>query len=179
MYACMYVCLCMYVCVCMHMIVSIQVYVCIYSSSSIYMLYECYNGPDLMELAQVRGVHRFVSEDSVDGEVLARSEGLVLGEAVEHLRGDGGGVRAQEVLRGLFALEDAAVADAAVATVLVSSLHPLHYTYIHTYNTAIWSLLDAAYIHKYIHTYTYFLLGRSKHTYIHTYIHTHTVRTYT
>lgn len=87
-----------------------------------------YRVSDLMELAKVRRVHRFVPEHSVDGEVLARGEGLVLGEAVEHLGGDRRGVRAQQILRGLFALEDAAVADAAVAAALVRGLHPLQST---------------------------------------------------
>lgn len=95
----------------------------------------------------MRGVHGFVSEDSVDGEVLAGSEGLVLGEAVEHLGGDGGGVRAQEILRGFLALEDAAVADAAVAAALVGGFHPLRHTTSHRFNNNYLSY------HTYIHTY--------------------------
>mmetsp|Transcript_6574 Transcript_6574/g.11054 ORF Transcript_6574/g.11054 Transcript_6574/m.11054 type:complete len:366 (+) Transcript_6574:79-1176(+) len=83
---------------------------------------------DLVELTQVRGVHRFITEHTVDREVLLRCEyprgGVLLAELVEHLRRNGRGVGAQNVLRGLLALEVAAIADtASVATVLVGLLH--------------------------------------------------------
>lgn len=66
----------------------------------------------LMELTQMGRIHRFVAKHPIDREVLFGSEAaLLVGELVEHLCGDGGGVRAEEVLHGLFAFEHAAVAD--------------------------------------------------------------------
>mmetsp|Transcript_2360 Transcript_2360/g.5543 ORF Transcript_2360/g.5543 Transcript_2360/m.5543 type:complete len:216 (-) Transcript_2360:1024-1671(-) len=84
----------------------------------------------LVELAQVCCIHGLVSEHPVDGEVLLRGEGarglVLLSQRVQHLCGDGGGVRPQQVLHRLFSLEHAPIPDgAAVPTILVCLLHPL------------------------------------------------------
>lgn len=54
----------------------------------------------LVELREVRPVHRLVAEDPVDGEVLCGVEAL-LRQAVQHAGRHRRGVRAQQVLLGL------------------------------------------------------------------------------
>lgn len=81
---------------------------------------------DLVELCQVGGVGGLVTEDAVDGEHLCGLEaaGLV-GNLVEHVGGDGGGVGAKEQLLALGVREGRAVADRAVAADLVRLLDAL------------------------------------------------------
>mmetsp|Transcript_43898 Transcript_43898/g.83828 ORF Transcript_43898/g.83828 Transcript_43898/m.83828 type:complete len:208 (-) Transcript_43898:958-1581(-) len=55
---------------------------------------------NLVELRQVRAVHRFVAEHPVDGEILLGLEAL-LRQLVQHARGHRGGVRAHQVLLSL------------------------------------------------------------------------------
>lgn len=45
-------------------------------------------------------VDGFVTEDAIDGEVFGWTEGLFLGEEVEHVGGDGGGVGAENEFLG-------------------------------------------------------------------------------
>jgi hypothetical protein len=80
---------------------------------------------DLVELAQVRGVHGLVPEHAVNGKVLGGLEpaGLV-GELVQHLGRHGGGVRPQQVLVRLGILEHVPVPDRPGPTPLVHLLDP-------------------------------------------------------
>lgn len=43
----------------------------------------CHHTLDLVELSQVRGVQGLIPEYAVDGEVLDRREGFLLGKAIE------------------------------------------------------------------------------------------------
>mmetsp|Transcript_35805 Transcript_35805/g.78171 ORF Transcript_35805/g.78171 Transcript_35805/m.78171 type:complete len:403 (-) Transcript_35805:388-1596(-) len=79
---------------------------------------------NLVELRQVRAVHRLVAEHAVDGEILRRAE-PVLRELVEHAARDGGGVRAHEVLLCLRQLPVVVVPDGPVPAVHVRLLHAL------------------------------------------------------
>mmetsp|Transcript_22505 Transcript_22505/g.36015 ORF Transcript_22505/g.36015 Transcript_22505/m.36015 type:complete len:502 (+) Transcript_22505:251-1756(+) len=89
----------------------------------------CHQTLYLVELAEMGGVHAFVAEDTVDRKVLFGRELalrlVLLSHLVQHLARDRCGVRAQDVLHRLLALEVAAVADGAVAALLVHLPHPL------------------------------------------------------
>ena len=48
------------------------------------------------------GVHGFVTEDAVDGEVAGRGKASwLVSKFIKHLGGDGGGMRSEEILEGL------------------------------------------------------------------------------
>lgn len=72
---------------------------------------------DLMELGQMGGVDGLVAEDAVDGEVTGRSR--VGGQAVQHVGGYGGRVRAQDEAQGFRVFEGVPVADGAVFAAFV------------------------------------------------------------
>ena len=78
---------------------------------------------DLMELAEMGGIHGLVTEDTVDGEVSGGLEStLLVGKLVQHLRRHGRGVRTEKILEGFLPLEVVAVADGTGSTNLVHGL---------------------------------------------------------
>jgi len=69
-----------------------------------------------VELAEVSLVHRLVAEDPVHREVLLGSEAALLVRGlVQHLRGNGGGVGAQQVFERFFLFEHRPIPNAPVA----------------------------------------------------------------
>lgn len=56
----------------------------------------------LVKLCQMGGIQRFIPEDTVNGEILDRTELLLLAKFVEHASTDGCGVRPKDILLGLF-----------------------------------------------------------------------------
>jgi hypothetical protein len=79
-----------------------------------------------MELAQVSGVHGFITEHAVYGEIfLGLEAAFLIGQLVQHLRADGCCVSAEEILHGLFLLENTSVSDRSESTSLVGFLDDL------------------------------------------------------
>ena len=83
------------------------------------------NALNLMELSQVSGIKRLISEDTIDREVLHWLELLLLCLLEEHLRADCCSVSPQDVLHCLFRAPAWTVADRSWQTVLMHFSHAL------------------------------------------------------
>ena len=85
-----------------------------------------------MELSQVGSVQGFISEDSIDREVLEWPEAfLAMCHFVKHLGADSGGMSSQDVLASLFGLPVVAIALWSKATISVNLLDLGHIIWRH------------------------------------------------
>mmetsp|Transcript_31894 Transcript_31894/g.52616 ORF Transcript_31894/g.52616 Transcript_31894/m.52616 type:complete len:266 (-) Transcript_31894:602-1399(-) len=77
----------------------------------------------LMEFTQMRGIHRFIAKDPVNGKVFGGLKAtLLIGKFVQHLRRDGRRVGAQQILHGFLAFKVIPVPNRTSTTNLVHAL---------------------------------------------------------